>query len=264
MKKTSRLAGAAFILAVIAAACAPTPTGTTVNFKFDNAGLGAPASTTNSGTGTVTSALVGTGAVTTVQSIPGQGSRADFPNVGSSFALVKVDNDPAAGVDYLNPGAQDFEFGADVNLDSANTGTNDNGNNVIQRGRADANTSQYKLEIDANGVAKCAVRDSLTAPSATVIATTPVNTVNAGTDFKIRCERVSNTVTIKVTNLSTNATNTWDQTGTIGALDFTPSAGTNNFEPSLSVGGKLNNNGTIAGSADQFNGTIDNAVLIIG
>ena len=108
------------------------------------------------------------------------------------------------------------------------------------------------------------MRDSVTAPADTVTATTPTNTILPGVDYRVRCERVGDSLTVKATDLAAGTTVRSTTTGTIGTLDFTPSAATNFFEPPLSVGGKLNNSGTLAASnSDQFNGTIDNAVLTI-
>ena len=220
---------------------------------------------TNAGTLSASTAVtvvsLNSGSVISATSYTGAGKRGDFPNFDAAStgprAVVRVRN--TGTTDGMNPGTSRLEFGADVTLDATNAssapGSTDNGNNVVQRGLFN-DVAQFKVQIDA-GKPSCRVKGA-----GGTVEVTSTTVVTAGSRYRIRCIRSAGLVEIKVTPISSTgvfgSTVTSSKPDTSGTLSFA-------LATSLSVGGKLNPNGTIAASAsDQFNGTIDNAILKIG
>jgi len=254
-------------LVLLAAACDSNPAPERrVQIRFDNTGIGKTAKPINQGTAdddtAVTVRTLNGGSIRTVASIQGQGRRGDFPAFDDASdgqrAVVRVENTGSG--DVMDPGSARFEFGADIRLDSANAGdAPDNGNNVIQRGLADAE-SQFKLEIDGTPrKARCAVKDA-----AGVGITAGSEALSPNVDYRIACVRAGTSLSVSVTPLNPDGTKGDTATlqrnkASLGALDFARST-------PLSVGGKLKpGDGEIAAwASDQFNGTIDNAQLTIG
>lgn len=184
---------------------------------------------------------------------------ADFPaydgTQGGPRAVLSITNPGSA--DRLEPGTARFTFGADVKLDAVNDGGDyDDGNNVVQRGRF-TDTSQFKLQIDA-GKASCRVAGAKGA-----VRTFSSAAISTGTWYRLSCARqvldTGDRLVVKVTPIA--------QDGTLGATVTTTSSvapiGRLKFadQTPLSVGGKLDNKATIAASADQLNGVVDNVFL---
>lgn len=162
--------------------------------------------------------------------------------------------------DPLSPLTSTFRFGADVLLDGGATashtsGSGDNGDNVVQRGRF-GDRAQYKIQVDSRRPS-CRIKGS----SGAVMVTSPVS-LEAGTWYRVDCVRSGATVTLTVLRYSssgsiaaTTRTTAHGDTGTLRA----PSAS----QP-MSVGGKISSTGGVARDSDQFNGRVDNVVFSIG
>lgn len=96
------------------------------------------------------------GAVKQVPGAPGRGSAVAFPPMcptpqGCPRALLEIPDDPA-----LDPGEEDFTYGASVRLDPQQTTT---GSNIVQKGRYAASDSLWKLQVDNDaGHPSCVVR----------------------------------------------------------------------------------------------------------
>jgi hypothetical protein len=181
--------------------------------------------------------------------------------VANPVAYAVVPAAPAPN-DELAPGEEPFTFGADVKLDTgttASTGTNDNGNNVVQRGLSGGD--QYKIQIDA-GQVSCMTR------SAGTIINNALADVTAGTWQRIRCTRTPLTGGGEQLDLVVSApdgtvldTDTKTSLTARAVLDFaTAKAGT---PIPFSVGAKVGNKTPLAveAASDQFNGRIDNVYL---
>lgn len=179
------------------------------------------------------------------------GNAVRFPAFRSSnpplAALAVTDRD---GADDLAPGTARFRFGADFTLDATSQGSKvDNGNNLVQRGLW-GHPMQYKLEVDGKRPV-CRVKGA----SGAVQVRSSV-TVTPDTWYRAVCERNGSKVTLSVTRLGNGASWTSSATGATGSLR--PSSAS----VPLSVGGKLDASGRLmTGSADQFNGKVDNAFV---
>ncbi|MBA2445974.1 MAG: hypothetical protein H0V49_11685 [Nocardioidaceae bacterium] len=178
------------------------------------------------------------------------------PSTDAPRAAVKITN--ATATDVLNPRSADFKFGADFVVDDPSwrtaSGSTDNGDNLVQRGLY-GDASQYKLQVDRD-VATCRIKGDL----GTVEVSSEVN-IQSGRWYRVRCRRLSRSVTISVTSWRTNGTRHTDTDTRNGRTgDMTPN------RPSwpFSVGGKLRAGGKVHPSTDQFNGRIDNVFLKIG
>lgn len=179
------------------------------------------------------------------------------PDPSAPRAVVRVI--PAAGAgDPLNPGTAKFSFGADVAMDEVTAtpgeGSIDDGDNLVQRGLFNAG-SQYKLQVDSRRPS-CRILGA----DGEVFVQSPV-TMTPGTWYRIRCSRDGDTVTLIVAEL--------DGGDVVDARVSTKQGPTGDMTPTspntpLSVGGKLNANGTVTGDTDQLNGMVDDAWLRIG
>lgn len=207
---------------------------------------------------TAVSLVAAAGAVvTSVASLPGQGNRGRFPALDATAsgprAVISIRNTTAA--DVLNPGTRDFSFGADVMVDAQSeshaVGSYDDGNNVIQRGLF-LDVAQFKLEVD-NNAPNCRIKGD----DGEAFVQGP--TITPGSVVRLLCSRTATAVTLFVQPFNPD--------GSLGsAVASTANFVTGNLSFALatpmSVGGKLRNATTIEPSgSDQFNGTIDNAVL---
>ncbi len=158
-------------------------------------------------------------------------------------------------VDVLDPGTADVQIQAEVSVDalSSENGTDDNGDNVIQRGRFAA--PQYKLQIDRH-VPSCRMTGS--AGSARVLA--PAAVV-PGDWYRLTCTRSGSVVSLVVQHYVGGTWQTISTTSTkraTGSIDIAP-------DVPLSIGGKLAGNGSIAtNGADQLNGRYANLLVRIG
>ena len=176
------------------------------------------------------------------------------PTADGPRAVIRVVD--RVGVDNLNPGGGSFTFGADFVRDanSERARSNDNGDNLIQRGLFD-NRSQYKIQVD-HGRLSCRIKGG----QGVVTVTSPVP-ISAGRWYRARCTRAGTTVTLIVTRWTASGgavSAATKRSGVIGSL--TPVAST----VPLSIGGKLAANGRVLDTTDQFNGRIDNSIVHIG
>lgn len=171
---------------------------------------------------------------------------------GRAVVVAKV----APGDLSLDPGLPPFSWGADVVVDPESAGrTEDNGNNVVQRGLS-SDAVMFKLETDAQRRPSCTAKGR--AGSLTVTAQEPVQ---AGTWYRLRCEARTNRLRILVSEyLPSGGTTTVGREvdGPLGGISFIGQ------DVPFSVGGKVAFDGTVIASAtDQFNGAIDNAFVRI-
>lgn len=194
-----------------------------------------------------------------VKSVPGLNGVAAFglPRfVDSSTpprAVLSVTN--AGRGDALAPGAKDFTFGADFNLNRVSIGSSvDNGDNVIQRGMF-GNRSQYKIDADGGRIS-CRIKGS-----AGGVSVKSSVRAEPGLWYRAECARIGQRVLLSVreylpgggSRLYRNSAR-----GTTGSLTW----GSNSVP--LAVGGKLNTKGEVVLRAtDQFNGSVNRAVLTI-
>ena len=145
--------------------------------------------------------------------------------------------------DALNPGSDDFKYGAVFKVDATSSGrTSDDGDNVFQRGRF-ADDSIFKLQVD-HGRASCLVKGS----AGSVLVKTPTQ-VPDETWLTATCARVGSRVTVTVTPYDGGSTVSASESGDTGELSFDPAR-------PASVGGKLTRLGAVASSTDQFNGAV--------
>jgi hypothetical protein len=179
--------------------------------------------------------------------------------------------------DTLAPRTGSFVFGADVKLDTGVTArdlagtppSNDNGNNVVQRGLS-AN-DQYKMQVDigpAGPVASCYIRETGTP---TVSAQLPIT---AGTWLRLRCQRsivstlgqAHDQVVLTVTTPNGTLVGTKTEVGTLAPANLDFSMATPTKPIPFTVGAKVNGDGStlVTSNSDQFNGRIDNVYLAIG
>jgi hypothetical protein len=209
--------------------------------------------------------LIGTGRA-------GNGRAVDLPahdgaSTGARGVIKVIDSDLADG-DALSPGLATFTFGADFKLDAVNASTSyDNGNNLIQRGLAGSG-HQYKLQVDNTGAgpkASCGLEQKVSDTETRTAFVTSTVIVDPTLWYRVRCTRQDTTLTVVVTPYNPDGTAepavTTAKTA-IPAIDLTWPVTTSTTP--MSIGGKLNATGAIAGQSDQFNGLIDNAVLIVG
>ncbi len=258
-RRPNQLRGAVAVIAMslLATACIDKR----ITVRFDSQSVGNPINPVNIGSsGEFTEiAVVSTngGEIIGAPGISGNGSAADFPDHSTGptapRAVLRITNTGNLGL--LNPGTRDFWFSADVNLDTTNAtaGSNDNGNNVMQRGLFNE-TSQFKIQID-NGNPSCRLKGTVDDVFLGASSITP------GEVYRIRCERIGTTVRLRVWPVNTDGSLGAAITDNTKTVDIGPLV----FDRSipLSVGGKLSNDGTIDPATDQFNGTIDNATLRI-
>jgi hypothetical protein len=174
--------------------------------------------------------------------------------------------------DVLAPLSKEFTFGADIKLDTGVTstaGTNDSGNNVVQRGLTGGD--QYKIQVDMVGTPPNQVPKAtcMTRSDGTIVSETPPAAITAGAWTRLRCTRTlvgaDEQLTLTVSNPSGGTPVSYpDPTvAPVVLLNF-QTAGMTTPIP-FSVGAKVNNNGTglVAASTDQFNGRIDNVYVSI-
>lgn len=156
--------------------------------------------------------------------------------------------------DALSPGITPFAWGADFNLDPRNEGrSNDNGNNLVQRGLFSDPTS-FKAELD-DGKPACTVHGD----KGRLIVRSP-KPVTPGTWYRMRCERDGSYLTVQSWEIDKPShAETSVRVGAMGGVEM-PS-------PSipLSIGGKVGPNGAVIATAtDQFNGAVANPFLDVG
>jgi hypothetical protein len=167
------------------------------------------------------------------------------PSNARFAVLTAVDR---RGGDALAPGTSRFRFGAEFAINKVSQGNPaDNGNNLVQRGLSNGRM-QYKLEVDGNRP-QCRVRGDDGA-----VRVQSRRTVAPGVWHRVSCSRNGDKVVLRLVRLSDGASWRYVSTGRTGRL-----APASRSVP-LSIGGKVKNGGRLAvGSADQFNGRMDNA-----
>ena len=169
---------------------------------------------------------------------------AKAPRTPSVAVLVATDE-----LDALDPGDQDFSFGASFALDSRSSGSAvDDGDNLLQRGGFEG--SQLKLQVDRR-VPSCRVAGDR--GDIFVEASTPVV---PGRWYSVTCERDASQVNLTVTPRGRGeASRTWRSAGAIGTVSL-PLA-------PISIGGKVGPQGQSVANADQFNGAVDDVFFQI-
>jgi hypothetical protein len=172
-------------------------------------------------------------------------SAVHFPAASSTAqprAILTVTPDGSS--DPLNPGGGDFSFGADFNLDQQSTGSQDNGDNLMQRGLF-ADRGQWKLQVD-HGLVSCRIKGDLNSVVAKVYPT-----VVRGAWYRAGCARHGDTITATLQRLGRAGVESTSVTCRLGLVD------TSGYP--MSIGGKANRTGTaVSGNSDQFNGAVDN------
>jgi hypothetical protein len=169
----------------------------------------------------------------------------DFPSyVGTgSYPRAVLSLTPTSG-GALDPGADDFQYGAVFRLDGTSSGRReDNGDNILQRGLF-SDSSMFKLQVD-EGHPSCMVRGS----AGRVSVRSDVQ-VDRGTWYRATCTRVGGRLTIDTLVYGEVSAVRDAATGSAGSLSFPASR-------PASVGGKLLPSGGVdAGASDQFNGAV--------
>ena len=164
---------------------------------------------------------------------------------------VLVYRDPIG--DGLDPGSDEFTFGAEFMLDpvAEDLDGDDDGNNLVQRGLS-ADQSQYKLQVEHDR-ASCRVAGDLGA-----VLVKSGERVKTGQWYHLACSRRGSRVALILTELGDHDPDRVSATGAIGSLACparTP----------LVVGGKAAADGTvIRRESDQFNGVVDNVFFETG
>lgn len=246
-----------------------------INFDVGTIGQPAPATIPNVGVEPDIAISVVTkngGVVTIASGRTGNGRAIDTPthdgaSTGARGVIKVIDSDLADG-DALSPGLATFSFGADFKLDAVNSSTSyDNGNNLIQRGLAGSG-HQYKLQVDnstAGPKASCGLEQKVSDTETRTAFVTSTVIIDPALWYRVRCTRQDTTLKVVVTPYNPDGTAQAAVTtskSAIPAIDLTWPVTTPTIP--MSIGGKLNATGAIANQSDQFNGLIDNAVLIVG
>lgn len=233
-----------------------------VNFNEQTAPDGEPVKdidTTGSATVDVAVATAGGGQLVTAPARNGTGRAVETPEFDPASdgerAVVRITN--AAGTDRLDPASKNFSFGADfvLDADSAKPGSNDDGDNLLQRGLY-GDEDQYKLQLDGRRPS-CRLKGNAGGTTAAVQVTSTVE-VDSTHWYRAECVRVGTRLDVVVKRLGGGSTVTTSTTGP-AVLKVKMAAGS----IPVSIGGKLNANGTVNPDSDQFNGRIDNAYVRI-
>jgi hypothetical protein len=233
---------------------APTPRPPGLLLDFESGLSEGAASTTvaNAGTGSVQTEVRATGSAT-VEVVPGPdgGKAVRFPAyTGAADApaavLVAIDQDGST----LEPGDDEFRFGASFQIDEESAGSEaDNGDNLVQRGTFDS-PGQLKIQLDQD-VPSCRIKGA--GGEVFVEAEGPVD---PGAWYAVTCERRDSGVELTVEALDGGAGDgTWQATGPTGRISLAALP--------LTVGGKTGPDGTPVASADQFNGAVDDVFFLV-
>ena len=231
-----------------------------------------------SGTGTVTRTTWTTASIPSyVASVPGVvagdqkvGVFPAYATTGSNFAAVKVTPKAFGLSDVLAPREKNLKFGADIKFNSPLPGrrAGDDGNNVIQRGRA--SNDQYKIQVDRQSdnvthKASCVLREEGFPNNFTSVVND--TSLLASSWYRLLCTRTTvggvDFVTLSVENLTAGTPpNTKSATGTRATfLDYATATTAKPFP--IAIGAKVDAAGVIDPNSDQFNGRIDNAYVAI-
>lgn len=268
-------AAGALVTAFAAPGSAEVAAVTVVQIPFSGQyGQPAPTQITNNGAPDVDATKVTRdgGDLIVVPSRQGQGRAIDTPDFDGASngprAMVKVVDSAVGNGDSLSPGTGRFMFGADFRLDAVSTGSpNDNGNNLIQRGLA-GSSDQYKIQVDSTTLGfrpSCGLAQKISDTETRTAAVTSSVVVEPDQWYRVRCTRAAGTLRIVVTPYAADGspgTAVTTSRTNIPVIDLTWPT-TAPIVP-MSIGGKLNPDGTIVNQSDQFNGAIDNAILTLG
>ena len=231
---------------------------------FDSAPSGSVVtSVENTGTAPVSGSVVTThgGQAVSVASRGDQTNGVRLPpfESGETGARAVIAVVTSETTEVLSPGKRAFSWGADFKLyavsASKETGSTDNGDNLVQRGLAGSHR-QFKLELD-NRRPACRVEAS----AGSLRVQIPV-AVSSTSWYGATCTRTFNEVTATLVRYDAegNVTDSWTRSATrsggLGTLIWS------NPQVPLSVGGKLTNDGReVAKASDPFNGVVDNVVF---
>lgn len=190
----------------------------------------------------------------------GSGRAVRMPAFGAADstprAVVRVVN--AGSRDQLSPGNRDFSFGADFVLDavSSQTGSSDDGDNLVQRGRFD-DPDQYKLQIDSRRPS-CRLMGTTGSSAVDLLVTSSV-VVDSTHWYTATCVRTGSTLQVVVSKINSDGTTTTTTTTkrSQGVINISMPA----KSTALSIGGKLDADGSVSTDSDQFNGLVDNVLV---
>lgn len=236
-----------------------------VDFDEITAPDGTPISTiTVSGAADVVAAVArrNGGEVRAATARPGQGRAVRLPGFDPDEtgprAVLRITN--AGSPDRLDPGTRNFSFGADFVLDaiSAEPGTADDGDNLVQRGLYE-DPDQYKLQLDGRHPS-CRLKGATLSGTASVEVSSSVE-VDSSHWYRARCVRTGLDLDVVVTRYELDGTSQRTRTRVSSAAVI--DVHMNSARIPLSIGGKLNADGTVNVDSDQLNGLVDNAVLRI-
>ncbi|MBR7744438.1 hypothetical protein KC207_14175 [Phycicoccus sp. BSK3Z-2] len=178
---------------------------------------------------------------------------------GTRTPLAVLGIRPTGGSDPLAVGERSFRWQADFRQDPDIGDDPADGDNLLQRGLYD-DRSQWKLSVDKH-VVGCYLK---TADGRRSGVETRLHDIDSW--HRATCER---TVTGEGTAVLSLTLGVWDgedfqetfsgeaPENAFGAVEFDPDA-------LVSVGGKLNPDGSLSGSPDQFNGWVDGIALRVG
>lgn len=182
---------------------------------------------------------------------PDGGVALEFPSFQQAerapAAVLGVWN--AFETDQLSPGNASFSFGAGFQLDALSSGRpSDNGDNLMQRGFY-AEPMQYKIQVDKR-VPSCRVQGAKGA-----VFVKADFKVDDSSWYHVECSRSGDRLTLRVGLLTSRSSVTdvreFIARGETGEIKMSDPA-----QP-MTVGGKLNRDGTVADSSvDQFNGRV--------
>jgi hypothetical protein len=211
----------------------------------------------------VTVVEAGSGAVLAATGRPGEDRAVNLPGFDPATdgprAVLRLTN--AGDSDDLNPRKRDFSWGADFVLDAASSepGTSDDGDNLVQRGLFD-DDDQYKLQIDGRQPS-CRLKGRVPGRTSAVDVTSPVE-VDSTHWYGARCVRHGTSLDVIVTKFNDDGTT--EVTTTSVSSRHVIKVKMADASVPLSVGGKVNHDGTLQLDSDQFNGLVDNVFLSIG
>ena len=179
------------------------------------------------------------------------GQAARFPALDESGELARAVLVYTADDGALDPGEEDFRFGADFVLDAVTQGENDDGNNLVQRGLS-ADRVQYKLQAE-NGFASCRIEGDQGA----VMVTATVR-LQPQRWYRVMCGREGDEVSLHLESDGGKDLDTVTRSMRTGSLEFDASV-------PLTMGGKLAPDGDVVRRmADQLNGALDNVFVTVG
>ncbi|MFT4220198.1 MAG: hypothetical protein QM611_06740 [Microbacterium sp.] len=196
------------------------------------------------GTAKVTEQSVFGGSLSLVDSYPGGGVAAEFPEFSEGNEEPGVGLVASPGDKLLpEPSNAEFGFGADVRLRSVESSDDDNGDNIIQRGLA-ADPAQFKLQID-HGVPSC----SVTGDAGRRLVKGEL--LEEGIWYRLACVRATGALKLTVSAVGEDELKEYEVKGSTGRVDFVDAT-------PLAIGRKATGAGEIViKQPDQFNGTLD-------